>query len=329
MNPARRDGLRLALGLLAGGVPLASSVAAPAPLHWAQRRLLGFGTTLSLQAGDADAARLAAALDDAVQALQRIDRELSLFRPDSAVSRLNRDGVLDDAPDELLDVLAIAERVSRDSGGDFDVTVQPLWATYARAQAEGRLPTTAEVAAARALVDWRGVRVRGRRVRLARPGMGLTLNGIAQGWAADRVRARLAAHGIAHALVDAGEFAMRGRAPGSGRWTLGLADPRDEARLLARLLADGRCVATSSDGLRFGADDRHHHLLDPHRGDSPLGLHGVTVSAARGALADALTKVFFVAGPDRAAAVAARWGVDALWVPRQGPWRATKGLDLA
>ena len=254
---------------------------------------------------------------------------MSLFREDSALSRLNRDGVLDGAPPELRVVLASARLVAEASQGAFAAPGPPLWRAWARARDEGRLPTPAERRAALARVDWRGVHVDDDRVRLARPGMAVTLNGIAQGWAADRVRAVLAGHGIAHALVDAGEYAMRGHDAAGGRWTLGLADPRDESRLMARLLADGRCVATSSDAqLRFTADGRHHHILDPRSGDSPPALAGVTVAAPSGALADALTKVFFVAGPARAREVARAWDVDALWVAKDGRWQATPGLDL-
>jgi len=292
---------------------------------------VGFGTTLSLQAGHADAATLAAALDAAVAVLQRIEGQMSLFREDSALSRLNRDGRLDAAPAELRELLGIALAVARASGGAFDLTVQPLWLAFANAQAAGRLPTPAEVDAARGRVGWRALALDARGgVRLARAGMGVTLNGIAQGYAADRVRAVLAAHGVADALVDAGEFAMAGRNPQGQRWTLGIADPLAEGRLLARLFADGRCVATSGDDQTvFSPDHRHHHIFDPHTGWSPADMAGVTVAAASGAQADALTKVFFVAGPARAGALARRWGVDALWVDKAGRWAATPGLALA
>ena len=254
---------------------------------------------------------------------------MSLFRDDSALSRLNRDGRLDAPPAELRELLGIAVAVARASGGAFDPTVQPLWLAFAAAQRDGRLPTPAEVDAARARVDWRALALDARGVRLARTGMGVTLNGIAQGYAADRVRAVLSQHGVRHALVDAGEFAMAGRNPGGQRWTLGIADPLAEGRLLARLFADGRCVATSGDDQTvFSADHRHHHIFDPHTGWSPADMAGVTVAAPSGALADALTKVFFVGGPARAAALARQWHVDALWVDKKGCWQATPGLAL-
>ena len=326
----RRQVLRLALG--AGALASLGHVLAATPaLRWQRRELVGFGTTLSLEAGHEDEATLAAALDDAVAALQRIEQQMSLYRADSALSRLNRDGRLDAPPPELRELLAIARDVAHRSDGAFDPTVQPLWLAFAGAQAQGRLPTRDEVAAARALVGWRGLRLTHDGVAsLARPGMGVTLNGIAQGYAADRVRAVLQRHGIRHALVDAGEYAMTGRNPQGQRWTLGIADPRVDGRLVARLLADGRCVATSGDDqTTFSADHRHHHIFDPHTGWSPPGIAGVTVAAPTGALADALTKVFFIAGPARAAAVARAWGVDALWIDKSGRWAATPGLALA
>ena len=325
----RRQLLRVALGL--GALHATADAAATPDLRWQRRELVGFGTTLSIEAGHADEARLTVALDDAVAALQRIEAQMSLFRDDSALSRLNRDGRLASTPPELHALLAIARDVASRSGGAFDPTVQPLWLAFAGAQEKGRLPTRAAVDAARARVGWRDLVLDAHReVRLQRAGMGVTLNGIAQGFAADRVRAVLTRHGIAHALVDAGEYAMAGRNPQGDRWTLGIADPHVEGRLIARLFADGRCVATSGDDQTvFSADHRHHHIFDPRTGWSPPGLSGVTVAAPTGALADALTKVFFVAGPERAVAVARRWNVDALWIDKAGRWSATPGLALA
>jgi thiamine biosynthesis lipoprotein len=325
----RCQALRAALGLGATLAPSGRAQAVATP-GWQRRELVGFGTTLSLQAAHANAATLTTALDEAVAALQRIEAQMSLFRDDSALSRLNRDGRLAAPPAELRELLGLARAVARASDGAFDPTVQPLWLVFANARRAGRLPTPAEVDAARARVGWQGLAIDADEVRLANTGMGITLNGIAQGYAADRVRAVLLRHGIRHALVDAGEYAMAGRNPAGARWTLGIADPLVEGRLLARLFADGRCVATSGDDQTvFSADHRHHHIFDPHTGWSPADMAGVTVAARSGALADALTKVLFVAGPARAASLARRWGVDALWIDKRGRWAATPGLAIA
>jgi len=316
----------LGFGALCGFADLPPAVAS---LHWARRSMLGFGTTLSLQAAHEDAGALEQALDAGVRALRRIERQMSLFDPESALSRLNRDGLLRSPPAELVEILDIAHNVSRDNDGAFDVTVQPLWLAFASAQREGRLPTRQEVQGARAKVDWRALQVSPRVIRFDIPEMAATLNGIAQGYAADHVRAVLASHGVRHALVDAGEFAPLGSNSEGRRWTLGIADPHAESALIARLMTDGRCVATSADNLTtFSADRLHHHIFDPHTGYSPTELSAVTVVADSGALADALTKVFFVAGPSQARALAHRWEVDAVWVDKAGRWEATPGLRI-
>ncbi len=327
MTAGRRQWLRCALGLgaaLAGGPTRAAT-----GLQWKERALLGFGTTLWLRAAHTDGGRADAALDAVVALLRHLEAQLSLFDPASALCRLNRDGVLHQPDPALVDLLQQARTVSARSQGAFDVTVQPLWAAWQRATAAGRLPTPAELAAAQARVDWRAVQVQPQQIRLARPGMAITLNGIAQGYAADQARGLLQRHGIAHALLDTGEWAPLGQAPDGLPWQLGLADPRDGTRLLRRLQAGGRAIAVSTDvQLRFGtdpADSRHHHILDPRSGRSPQHLAAVVVAAATTTLADALTKVLFMGTPAQALAQARRWGVDAVVVDKAGRLQASAG----
>jgi thiamine biosynthesis lipoprotein len=326
----RRQVLYAAMGQ--GLMSATSLQAAPSPsprLAWRRRDWLGFGTMLSMRAGGEDEAELDRALDASVAAVRLIESQMSLFDPDSALSRLNRDGELRDPPGDLLAVLRLAQWVARQSGGAFDATVQPLWQLFDSARHEGRLPRAAEVSAAREKVDWRAVHIEPGRVRFGRPGMGITLNGVAQGYACDRVRDVLRAHDVRHALIDTGELAPMGHNAEATPWRLGLVDPRDEHALMARVLADGRCVATSADEpSSFSADHRHHHIFDPASGYSPPGFASVTVAARSGALADALTKVMFVAGPAHVAELAQRWQVDVLWVDKHGQQGATAGWRL-
>ena len=332
----RRQWLRCSLGIGAAlaGVGALSSPAEIGPLVWRERALLGFGTTLWLRAAHHDARTIERALDAAVEAIRHVEAQMSLFDPNSAVSRLNRDGELHEPDADLLRVLQLARQVAARSAGTFDITVQPLWLAWAAARRAGRTPTRQALSAARALVGWRGVEADAARVVLRRPGMAITLNGIAQGYAADLARARLAAHGIEHALLDTGEWAPLGHGPGGLPWTLAVADPRGGAggalQAVAALQAGGRSVATSSDAhTTFTADLRHHHIFDPRSGESPTGLASVTVLAPSCALADALTKVMFMGNTADALALAAHWGVDVLAVDKAGRWQASPGLRLA
>lgn len=284
--------------------------------------MLGFGTTLWLRAAHTHTERADQALDDTVALLRHLHAQMSLFDPHSAISRLNRDGHLGRPDADLLAVLYLARKVSERSQGLFDISVQPLWALWQRAHAQGRRPTEAELAQARAQVGWRAVRASPDAVTLAHPGMAITLNGIAQGYAAERARALMRQHGIANALLDTGEWAPMGHSPDGGPWRLGLASPRDSQRILLTLQCDGRGVAVSTDAnLRFGsdpADDREHHILDPRSGHSPPHLSAVAVIADSPALADALTKVMFMGTAEQALDQARRWGVAVIAVDKSG-----------
>ena len=136
------------------------------------------------------------ALDAAVAEIRHIEDQMSLFRPDSAICQLNRTGRLERPHKDMLEILRIAQGVSQRSQGAFDVTVQPLWLAFEEAKSLGRMPSVEAVLAARQWVGWRGLQVTDALVRLERPGMGITLNGIAQGYAADKVKARLKGLGI-------------------------------------------------------------------------------------------------------------------------------------
>ena len=85
--------------------------------------------------GATPAGRLAAL---AMAEIRRLERIFSLYLPDSALSRLNRDAVLKAPPFELLECLSIAGTVHQTSGGRFDPTVQALWAAHARATVRGQ-----------------------------------------------------------------------------------------------------------------------------------------------------------------------------------------------
>lgn len=320
----RRTFITSALGSIAG-------VAGCAWPHGARLHTgaaLAFGTTISISVVHADAELAARAISDALRAAQQIDRLMSLYNPDSQVYRLNRDGMLAHPDPRLLQVLSQAAELSQQTGGAFDITVQPLWQLYAEAAKHGALPDLSTRRRAQALVNWRALEIAPDMVRLRQHGMALTLNGLAQGYAADQSLAALQAHGIRDALLDTGEFIARGQRGQQRPWTLGVRDPRDENRLATTLLAQGCSVATSGDyECRFTPDYRHHHIFDPALGDSPQELASVTVLAPTAMLADGLSTAFMVMGWERAQALAASMpAVDLLAIDKLGRSRCSAGF---
>lgn len=284
---------------------------------------LAFGTTVTIKVLHADAASAQAAIQHALHEVKKIDALMSIYQEPSQVFQLNRDGSVD-APDRhLLYVLAFAQQLSTLTAGAFDVTVQPLWRLFSVAHAKGTLPASGRIAAAKTLVDWRQLDVQQQQVRLQVPGMAITLNGLAQGYAVDLALAALRAQGIEHALLDTGEFGTIGRKAPAQPWILGINHPRQADAMSALVEMDGRKIATSGDyATTFSADYVHHHIFDPASGDSPPALASATVAAPSGILADGLSTAFMVMGADKAFALAAQMqDVDILLIDKKGAIR--------
>ena len=198
--------------------------------------------------------------------LAQIESVFSLYRP-SELTALNTTGQARPSP-WLAQALRLCDRLHHLTHGAFDPTVQPLW----QALAHGKNPVSKQ-----SLVGWHHVQL-GPEIWLSQ-GQALTLNGMAQGFAADLVRDWLAAQGYTQALVQMGEYAALG-----GPFTLGISDPA--AGLLGqRQLASGRALAASSP--RATLVGGQPHILHPQR-LSPLW-STVAVEADSAALADGLS----------------------------------------
>lgn len=322
----RRTILAASMGVLAGA---AVASVAPAPLHSIAAQ--AFGTTISVTVAHADAALAATAMRAALHEAQAVDRLMSIYNPASQVFQLNRDGMLSEPDARLLVVLAQARALSQLTEGAFDVTVQPLWLVYDEAAQHGKLPDAQMLRQARSRVGWRQLAFNRSMARFLLPGMAVTLNGLAQGYAADLALASLRRHGIRNALLDTGEFAASGAKPLGQPWTLGIRDPRDPQACTDIVLARDRCIATSGDYEAVFTQDRvHHHIFDPELGDSPPELASVTVLAPSALLADGLSTAFMVMGAKKAHALAGRLpGIDLLTVDKQGRTRRSAGFAAA
>jgi thiamine biosynthesis lipoprotein len=224
-------------------------------------------------------------------------------------------------------VLEEAHRVSVASGGAFDATVQPLWRLIADRLSRSEAISPQALDSARRLVAFDCIDCRSDTVMLARPGMAVTLNGIAQGYITDRVADLLHDLGFDRVLVQLGESMALAPPAEKRAWQIAVPDPRDSGRDLWTLALSHRAVATSSGlALKFDAGGRRHHLLDPRTGDSPNHHLSVTVLAARAMRADALSTALFVLPSDAAAgALAALGGGTALILHADG--RTTR-LDV-
>lgn len=288
------------------------------------------GSTVTMTALHENKVVAASALEAAFAELETVEQVMSIYRPASQLCRLNRDGVCDNPHPYLVEVLQAAAAMSRRTRGAFDITIQPLWEAYWQAHARGARPTAAEVAAAHRRVDWRNVEITATGIRLSGTGTAITLNGIAQGYAADRATAALRRHGVEQALIDTGEFGALGRGTDGDGWNVGIQHPRREGAFVAVANLAGRCLATSGDyATRFDETFTSHHLIDPRTGRSAAELASVSIVAETGLAADALSTAFFVLGLEAGRElVAATPGADVLCVTKGGRIWSSPGFPL-
>jgi len=270
-----------------------------------------------------DRATARALIARCVGEIERLEAVFSLYRPDSSLSRLNAAGVLREPPLELVELLSQSLELARASGGAFDPTVQPLYRLYAehfaRPGAPARGPSPQAIAAVLPSVGYGGVDLRPDLIRL-RPGMAITLNGIAQGYVTDRVADLLRAAGLANLMVDLGEARAHGRSASGDPWCAVVADPRSPQRTLFELALGDRAgalpaLATSAAlGTVFGPDPRVNHLFDPATGRSANRYLSVSVAAPRAAVADGLSTALSVLPRTRAAALLAAYPSARAWL---------------
>ncbi|MFZ4765609.1 MAG: FAD:protein FMN transferase [Roseimicrobium sp.] len=286
------------------------------------------GARVTMTALHDDEATARRALRAAFAELERVEAVMSLYRHDSQISRLNREHALDQPDPYLVEVVNYAAELAARTQGAFDITVQPLWALYAEARHHGRLPEHAAIRAALDRVGWRNVRATAQRIELHGAGVAITLNGIAQGFAADAAMRALATHGVQDALIDTGELSGRGHNAEGAAWSIGIQHPRQKTAFAALAKLENRCLATSGDyETTFSEDYSHHHIFDPVTGQSPGELASVSVLAPTALQADALSTALFVMGADRGLAFLQSFpDTDVLLISKNGQRRMTAGF---
>ncbi len=303
----------------------------PATLQW-----LCMGTTAAVSAPHGEEARLQRIRAAAGETFAEIERDLSVFRPASTLAAINAaagSGIPVTLGAHAAAVIALARDAAAAGGGAFDPTVGPLMALWGfRGTTRTQPPDEAEIAAARARVDWRAIRLDTlpdgtSAASLACTDMALDLGGIAKGYAVDCAFDRLRATQETDFLINLGGNIRACGTPGAGRdgWRIGVRDPFRRDGLLGTVtLADGEAVATSGNYERFVelAGTRYAHIIDPRSGRPVRGMAGVTVLAPTAAAADALSTTLFVLGAEEGRRLLERTpGCHALWVTDETPPR--------
>lgn len=303
----------------------------PVQGQWMSRDEAIMGTAVRVELWHSDLALGDAAMDAVMEEMHRVDRAMSPFKPDSELSRLNRDAAK--APvhvsKEMFELIERSIEFSELSEGLFDITFASVGSLFDYRY--GIRPSADKIAAALPGIGYRHIRLnhRERTIRFAHDKVRIDLGGIAKGHAVDTCVSQLKMRGIKEALVMAGGDSRvlgdrRGRP-----WVIGVQDPRRKDAMVARIPLVDAAISTSGDYERYFEQDgaRYHHILDPRTGMSATGTRSVTVIGPDATTTEGISKTVFIKGAERGIRfVESLQGIDAVIIDGGGNMHYTAGL---
>lgn len=298
------------------------------------RFLLGTTCNITIFGGDPDTA-----FEEVFGRIEEIESRMSVNIPDSEVSRIN--GTAGKRPVEVsedtLYVIQRALRVSRLSGGAFDITVGPLVNLWGIGTEDSRVPENDEIDSLLPLVDYRKVVVdeSARTVFLEEPGMRIDLGGVAKGYAADEAVRILKSLGVSRGIIDfGGNIELFGEKPGREPWRIGIQKPdADRGSYVGIVEVEEAAVVSSGSYERYFIEggSRYHHILNPSTG-YPVrnSLESVSVVHPNSTEADALSTAAFSLGLEEGMAlIESLENAEGIFLTRDEKVILTPGLSRA
>ena len=235
---------------------------------------LAMGTIVSMTLVSTSKEIAEEAMAQAYEEVNRLSALMNRFDEKSPIARLNMDGILKDAHPDFIEVMSSALKYYRLTGGAFDITVKPVIDLFMRKFSAGgeEYPSENEIVAALDLVGSDKIEIKGRDIYFKKPGMGVTLDGIAKGYIVDRASKILLNHRIDNHLVNAGGDIKTMGARTDGRpWTVAIQDPMKNNNYLDQIYLTDVAVATSGNYENyFDRDKIFHHIVNPKTGRSPV-----------------------------------------------------------
>lgn len=238
-----------------------------------------------------------AAINRVFARLKEIEVKFNSHNPQSPLYALNHQGKSISDP-EILELIKVALEISRDSDGDFDITVFPLlelWGLYSGKSLS--IPPEQKIKDCLKYVGYQHLLLKEGKLSKTHPQTKIDLGGIAKGYALKEAVKVLKTQGVNSALVDlGGDVYVLGKKDGRF-WKVGIRNPRQEG-LLGYVEVENLAVISSGDYERFFIREgkRYHHIFNPKTGYPTEGISGVTIIYAEPLLAQALTKVPFIRG---------------------------------
>lgn len=297
----RRRFLTISASALAG-TALAPIAGAAAPrVHRWTGMALGARAEIILLLNDPEMAK--AMFGEIEAEVRRLEGIFSLYKAESELVRLNRDGHLSSPSLEMVELLGLSRQIHDLTEGAFDPTVQPLWDHHAHQASMPGMGHAGDLESLLDLVDFASVVIEPSEIGFRKPGMSMTLNGIAQGFITDRIAKLLKSRGCTDVVVDLGEISAIGRADIEGDyandgWPVRLRpDPSRPDAEIKVTLKDAAVASSARRGTTFDEAARKSHILDPRTG-LPVhsDLEAASVIANSAVIADGLSTAAPVLG---------------------------------
>jgi thiamine biosynthesis lipoprotein len=259
----------------------------------------------------------------AFQEMKRIEILMSPWLDSSDVTQINRSAGkkrVKISP-ETFEVIQKAQEISELSEGGFDITIGPLTELWRKAREKKIPPSIEEVKEKLDLVNFKNIEVdQEREVFLKKKGMAIDLGGIAKGYAVDRAFNLLKSLGYINLIVNAGGDLRVGGLKNNQPWSIGIQNPRESQKILARISVSDMAVTTSGDYEKyfFYRGKRYHHIFNPKDSFPIESCQSVTIVTKDCITADGLATAVFVLGAEKGYSLCQKLeGVDCLIVDKE------------
>ncbi len=244
-------------------------------------------------------------LDDAYKLLAELDNMLSMYNPNSEISRINSlagNEKLSASP-EVIEVVEASKKLYDFTHGIFNPLIGSVTQLWKINRADGKIPTSESLDIAIKLSDINNLEIDDKYIFLKRPGCILDLGGIAKGYASEKIADMLKAKGVKSGIIDlGGNVYTIGKNPDGNNWRIGVRNPLEPAGSPALVLNVNDCaVITSGNYERYKIVDgkKYSHFFDTKTGESIMSdLLSVTLVTPDGSLADGLATAFMISGVD-------------------------------
>ncbi|HXZ94463.1 MAG TPA: FAD:protein FMN transferase, partial [Dehalococcoidia bacterium] len=253
------------------------------------------GTFVTITVAHPDVDEGIGALRAAFDEIYRIQDLMSVHKQSSEVGVLNREGFCEGISSDTKYVIQRAKDFSELSGGAFDISVLPVLKLLEESAHKSKVPADTEISERLELVNYTNIIIEDRKISFRKAGMGITLAGVAKGYAVDNAIETLRRGNIRHALVNAGgDIRSLGGKTETMPWKAAIRDPRNKTRIVTVVELYDQAIATSGTYQRSFND-----MINPKTGRPAQGVLSSTVIAEKALDADALATCMFILGAEK------------------------------